>query len=199
VSRRSKQAKRSTGKTSRGYRGKKSSRRSKPSAGSGSVRLQRDWREFLNALISTGTRFLLVGGHAVAFLGEPRLTEDLDVFVEASPANAERLRQALELFGFGSLAPAVKQLATPNRIFMLGRKPWRIDVLTGISGVDFRRAWRRRREVDFEGIRLPVIGLEDLLANKRASGRLKDLADVEALERLARPGRRPSRKPSKRS
>jgi Nucleotidyl transferase AbiEii toxin, Type IV TA system len=113
------------------------------------IELSRDWSEFLSALIAHRVRFVLVGGHAVAGHGEPRLTEDLDVFVEPSLANARRLREALEDFGFGGVAPAAEELAKRDRVFMLGRKPWRIDVLTGIDGVTFRQAWDSRVEAEF--------------------------------------------------
>jgi hypothetical protein len=105
------------------------------------IELNRDWSEFLQLLISHRVRFVLVGGHAVAAHGEPRLTEDLDVFVEPTRANAARLRAALVAFGFGDAAPTVETLAEPAKIFMLGRKPWRIDVLTGIDGVTFADVW----------------------------------------------------------
>lgn len=122
------------------------------------VVLNADWTEFLSVLISNKVRFLLVGGHAVAAHGEPRLTEDLDVFVEPTLANAERLRAALAEFGFGDLAPRPKDLAIANKIWMLGRKPWRIDILTGIDGVTFREAWASRIEVEFTTRPLYVIG-----------------------------------------
>ena len=93
------------------------------------VELSRDWTEFLSALISHRVRFVIVGGHAVAGHGEPRLTEDLDVFVERSPTNARRIRDVLVSFGFGNVAPTPTELARPHKIFMLGRKPWRIDIL----------------------------------------------------------------------
>jgi hypothetical protein len=100
----------------------------------------------------------LIGGHAVAAHGEPRLTEDLDVFAEPTEANAERLRAALIDFGFGSLAPAVRELAEPNRVWMLGRKPRRIDILTSISGVTFDEAWRKHIVVSLDDVSIPVIG-----------------------------------------
>ena len=135
ASQQSKRARSSTAKTSREQRPKNALRSSKGSAKSGSatLRLNDDWRDFLHALISRGTRFLLIGGHAVAVHSEPRFTEDLDVFVAPDRRNAVRLRAALDDFGFESLAPPVRDLARPNRVWMLGRKPRRIDVLTGIS------------------------------------------------------------------
>jgi hypothetical protein len=149
------------------------------------IELNPDWTEFLLLLISKRVRFVLVGGHAVAAHGEPRLTEDLDVFVEPTLANAKRLREALLAFGFGSDVPAARELAMPGKIFMLGRKPWRIDVLTKIDGVSFARAWSGRVEADFGQAPLFMIGRKDLIANKRASGRDKDWRDVAMLEALA--------------
>jgi hypothetical protein len=147
------------------------------------IDLNRDWTEFLCALISRRVRFLLVGGHAVAGHGEPRLTEDLDLFVEPTLPNAGRLRQALVDFGFEAVAPPAKELAQAGRVFMLGRKPWRIDLLTSIDGVTFRAAWASRVEAEFAMRPLFVIGRQALIANKRAAGRDKDLLDVALLER----------------
>jgi hypothetical protein len=147
------------------------------------IELNRDWTQFLSALIARGVKFVLVGGHAVAAHGEPRLTEDLDVFVQATLPNARKLREALVDFGFGAVAPPAEELATADRIFMLGRKPWRIDILTGIDGVTFREAWASRVEAEFAASPLFVIGRQALLANKRAAGRDKDLLDIALLER----------------
>jgi hypothetical protein len=147
------------------------------------IELNRDWTEFLSALISRRVRFVLVGGHAVAGHGEPRLTEDLDVFVERSPANARKLRLALVDFGFGHVAPTTDELTRPHKVFMLGHKPWRIDILTSIDGVSFVQAWKSRVKADFVATPLYVIGRELLIKNKRAAGRDQDRADVAALER----------------
>ena len=145
------------------------------------IELNRDWSEFLSALIAHRVKFVLVGGHAVAGHGEPRLTEDLDVFVEPSIRNARNLRDALVDFGFGAVAPPVEELAAADKIFMLGRKPWRIDILTGIDGVTFAEAWASRVEAEFAVKPLFVIGREALIKNKRAAARPKDLSDVAAL------------------
>ncbi len=145
-----------------------------------------DWKEFLLALQSENTRFLLIGAHALAFHVEARLTEDLDVFVEPTVDNAARVLRALERFGFGGMIADAAELSTPDRVFMLGVKPWRIDILTGIDGVTFAEAWATRVPADFHGIRLDVIGRDELLANKRASGRKKDLVDAALLEEAER-------------
>jgi predicted nucleotidyltransferase len=149
--------------------------------------IHRDWREFLDALRSEGTRFLLIGAHALAFHVEARLTEDLDVFVEPTVENGARVLRALERFGFGGLIANAEELSVPDRVFMLGVKPWRIDILTGIDGVTFEEAWGSRQRVDFHGIDLLVIGKEALLRNKRAAGRKKDLVDVALLEAAGAP------------
>lgn len=157
------------------------------------IELNHDWTEFLSALIARRVRFMLIGGHAVAGHGEPRLTEDLDVLVDATLANARRLRDALIDFGFGAVAPAAEDLAKPDKVFMLGRKPWRIDILTGIDGVTFAQAWAGRVEAVFVAKPLFVIGREALLKNKRAAGRAKDLADIALLEAHAPPAKAPAR------
>jgi predicted nucleotidyltransferase len=144
--------------------------------------IPRDWREFLDALRSESTKFLLIGAHALAFHVEARLTEDLDVFVEPTAENGVRVLRALERFGFGGLIADAAEFAVPDRVFMLGAKPWRIDILTGIDGVSFEEAWASRQRVDFHGVELFVIGKEALLRNKRAAGRKKDLMDVALLE-----------------
>ena len=143
--------------------------------------LTTDWRQFLQSLISHDVEFLLIGGHALAAHGYPRFTEDLDVFVRPTLENAERIVAALRAFGFGDVAPTPEALTETRKIFMLGRKPFRIDILTGISGVEFDDAWSARGYVDLELGRVPLISREHLIANKRASGRPKDLADLAAL------------------
>ena len=158
--------------------------RSCASSTSDMTSIHQDWKEFLSALRSESTRFLLIGAHALAYHVEARLTEDLDVFVEPSHENAQRLFRALERFGFADAIGGPEQLAVPDRVFMLGRKPWRIDILTGIDGVTFEEAWATRESVDFHGVQLFVIGRAALLANKRASGRKKDQVDVALLEAL---------------
>jgi hypothetical protein len=187
-SRNSRKAKRSTAKTLRVPHRKKGSPRSSASDKSGSrtLHLNEDWTAFLRALTSQETRFLLIGGHAVAVHAEPRFTEDLDVFVEPSLRNARKLRAALVEFGFASVAPAESELAEPDRVWMLGRKPRRIDVLTGISGVSFAQASRGSVTVPIAGESIRVIGRAALIKNKLASGRPKDRLDVELLNKYGR-------------
>lgn len=149
------------------------------------LQLSEDWSEFLRVLIAHRVKFVLIGGHAVAAWGEPRFTEDLDVLIEASPANARRVRAALVDFGFGSIVPGERGFLDPDKVWMLGRKPNRIDILTKIDGVTWDEVWSGRVRVSFAGGALFVIGPDELLANKRAAGRPKDLADADVVARHA--------------
>jgi hypothetical protein len=127
----------------------------------------------------------VIGAYAVGVHGHPRATKDLDIWIEASPENASRVMDALRQFGAPLMGLSEQDLATPGIGFMMGVPPRRIDVLTHISGVEFADAWPHRVEAAFgEALRCPVIGLENLIANKRAVDRAQDRADVEALERL---------------
>ena len=141
----------------------------------------KDFREFVALLNSSGVKFLIVGGHAVAFHGHPRFTGDLDVWVATDPKNAVRVEQALKKFGFGKLFAAA-DFSRPGYAIQLGRPPYRIDILTSIDAVEFAVAYKRRKVVKTGGLVLPFVGLNELLANKRAAGRAQDLADVAKLE-----------------
>lgn len=117
----------------------------------------------------------------MAVHARPRHTEDLDLWIDATKANAPRVLRALADFGFASVAPPLELLETPGKVFMLGRLPYRIDLLTRIDGVDFRDAWAGRTVARVAGLRVNVIGRRELVLNRLASGRPKDLADVAAL------------------
>lgn len=156
----------------------------------GTPPLHEDWFEFLSSLTRHGVAFVLVGGHAVAAHGFPRHTEDLDLFVEPTVENGRRLREVLIEFGFGEAAPPPELLGEPGRVFMIGVKPFRIDLLTEISGVTFAEATADAILLKTTAGEIPTLSLRALLTNKRASGRAKDRLDVEALTRVPR---RPAR------
>jgi predicted nucleotidyltransferase len=141
-----------------------------------------DFREFAACLNAHEVRYLIVGGYAVAFHGHPRYTKDLDVWIERSSKNARRLMRALEDFGFGSVGLEETDFLEPKQIIQLGRPPLRIDLLTSLTGVAFEECYNEREALDVEGVQLSFIGLERLRANKRATGRYQDLADLENLE-----------------
>jgi len=141
-----------------------------------------DFDEILSALSDAGAEFLVVGAHALAAHGHPRATGDLDLWVRPTPENARRVWRALLSFGAPLTDLAQDELARPGLVFQIGVVPRRIDILTEISGVAFDDAWDRRLEAVVEGRRLPILGRDDLLANKRATGRAKDLGDIAFLE-----------------
>ena len=146
------------------------------------VKLHKDLREFVGLLLSQSVEFLVVGGHAVAFHGYPRLTEDVDLFIRPSLENGTRIVKALELFGFGSIGLTAEDFTAPDRMIQLGRAPNRIDLLTHLWGLSFEEAWASRVPADLDGLQVFVIGREELIRNKRATARAQDLADAEKLE-----------------
>jgi len=138
--------------------------------------------DLIEELLAVEARFLVVGGYAVGAHGHPRATKDLAIWVEPSQENAPRVFDALCSFGAHMADLRVEDLATPHYGFMMGVPPRRIDILTTLSAVEFAAAWEARTHFDVgRGIRCPFMGLRDLISNKRASGRLQDLADVEAI------------------
>jgi predicted nucleotidyltransferase len=159
------------------------------------IRLAKDFRDLLRVFGAHDVRFLVVGAYALAVLGRPRATGDLDVWIDATPENAARTLEALREFGAPLHDLRAADLSTPGVVFQIGLPPLRIDLLTAIDGVDFPKAWPRRLAANFDGVRVPVIGREDFLANKRATGRTRDRADAEGLAPRRRPSRRrPSRR-----
>jgi hypothetical protein len=140
-----------------------------------------DFLDLLIALKDAEAKFLIVGAHALAVHGRPRATGDLDILIEPTEENARRVWRALVAFGAPLAATGleVSDLAKPDLIYQIGQPPRRIDILTEISGVDFGTAWASRVESTVGSLEVPFLGREALVRNKRASGRTKDLADVE--------------------
>ncbi len=143
--------------------------------------MSRDFVEMLSALSAAGAKFLIVGAHALAAHGVPRATGDLDIWIEATPDNAARVFQALKNFGAALFDLSIDDLSKPATVFQIGLPPSRIDILSSISGVEFDVAWIRRIEVTIGDLRVGVIGRADFIANKRATGRSRDLVDIELL------------------
>lgn len=148
------------------------------------MELINDLKEFVRLLDAHDVRYLVVGGAAVSVLGFVRMTEDLNFWLQRSEPNANKTLAALAAFGFAGEF-SKDDLLDPTAVLMLGRPPNRIDLLTWISGRDFDDCWPRRSYEMLDGLRVPMIALEDLIINKKASGRLKDLADVEEFEKRA--------------
>ena len=143
--------------------------------------LNRNFKEFAESLNAKGVDYLVVGDYALAAHGHPRYTGDIDFWVRPTADNLARLLGALHDFGFGSLGLSLDDFDS-DTVVQLGRPPRRIDLLTAIDGVTFEACFARREQVELSGIRVNIIGLEDFKTNKRASGRHKDLADLENLE-----------------
>lgn len=143
--------------------------------------MNRDYNDILSALSAEDAEFLVVGAYAVGTHGIPRATGDIDIWVRPTRENARRVMRALKRFGAALLDLTEDDLATADTVFQMGVAPSRIDLMTGISGVTFDQAWPSRVTVAIEGLAVPVIGRDELLRNKIASGRPKDLADLAAL------------------
>lgn len=137
----------------------------------------------LQALLAANARFLVVGAHALSAHGVPRATVDLDIWVWPDSENAQRVFEALARFGapLESLGVTTADFVNPDNVAQFGLPPFRIDIMTSVSGVNFDAAWEERVEGKIEGVLVPIIGRDSFIKNKRASGRKKDLADLEAL------------------
>ncbi len=144
--------------------------------------LNQSFREFIESLNYNQVRYLVIGGYAVALHGHPRYTKDMDVWIEMIAENAIKVIKALEQFGLGSLGLQVSDFMEPEQVIQLGYPPVRIDLITTPSGVEFETCYVSKVEVEMEGVVVNFIDLENLKKNKRATGRLQDLADLENLE-----------------
>jgi hypothetical protein len=142
-----------------------------------------DFTDFLRELVASDAKFLVVGAHALSVHGIPRATGDLDVWIRRDSENASRVMSALTRCGapIEDLGITAGDFIRPDIVAQLGVPPYRIDILTSISGVDFESAWADRVEAEIAGVRVPVLGRQSFVLNKRATGRTKDFADLESL------------------
>ena len=150
-----------------------------------------DFKELLSIFNAHSVKYLVVGGYAVSIYSQPRSTKDLDILVKPDVTNSEAVFAALAKFGAPLKGLAPGDFAEAGPFFRMGREPVAIDILTSIPGVDFDGAWERRIEDSIDaatGLRAYFISRDDLIAAKRASGRLQDLADVDAIQKAT--GRR---------
>lgn len=146
------------------------------------MRMSADFRDFLKLLSDKKIEYLLIGGYAVVYYGYVRNTGDMDIWVRKTEQNAERAAEALEEFGYAPKTEVLPYLNEPYKILRMGMPPFRLEVSTGIDGVEFEECYARRTVFHIDDIPVDLISLDDLIQNKKASGRLKDLADVEELE-----------------
>lgn len=145
------------------------------------TQLPEDFKEFLKLLNSAEVEYLLIGGFAVGYYGYPRATNDIDVWVSRTESNAAKLVATLEEFGFGTSELKPELFQKPDCIVRMGVPPMRVEILTSISGVEFDECYQTRLRGEIDGVAVDLIALEDLKKNKQASGRHKDLDDLEHL------------------
>jgi hypothetical protein len=146
--------------------------------------LNEDYRDMLHALSDEKVKFLLVGAYALAAYGYPRATMDIDIWVMPSPQNADAVLRALRRFGAPLHNLTKEDLQVDGTVFQIGVAPRRIDIVTALSGLKFEETYQNSISVNIEGIEVHIPSIDDLICNKIASGRTKDLADAEALESL---------------
>jgi hypothetical protein len=144
--------------------------------------MNRDFLDLLRAFSAAEVRFLVVGAYALALHGRPRATGDLDVWVDATPENAARVVRALKEFGAPVVDVTASDFATPGVTYQIGVPPGRIDILTDLTGLTFEQAWPDRLRHAFGDMEVDFIGRASFICNKRATGRPKDLGDIEGME-----------------
>ena len=145
--------------------------------------LNSDYKDMLQVLLDHGVKFLLVGAYAMGAHGYPRATGDIDIWIEPSEENSERVYSSMVAFGAPLHDIDETTFAKPGIVFQIGVVPRRIDIITAISGVGFNDAYQQRQIVDIEGLSIPILSLVDLIRNKRATGRDKDRLDADQLEK----------------
>lgn len=165
--------------------------------------MYQDYKDLLSAFQSHGVKYLIVGGFAVIYHAQPRFTKDMDLFIKADPENGRATYAALAEFGAALQGISAEDFTDRNSFFRFGREPKAFDILPAIPGVDFDAAWERRVETVIDtstGLKANFISADDLIASKLASGRIRDLADVEdirkALESQRPVAKKKSPKPS---
>jgi hypothetical protein len=148
----------------------------------GTSLLPQDFKDFLKLLNSKRVEYLLIGGYAVGYYGYARATADIDIWIAIHPNNAQKIAEVIREFGFASEEVSEKLFLEENKVIRMGMPPLRIEVLTTISGVNFEECYLERNVDLLDEIQVNIISLKHLKVNKKASGRLKDLADLEYLE-----------------
>jgi len=145
------------------------------------MEVQPDFRDLLALFNKHKVEYMIIGAHAMAFHGVPRYTGDMDIFVKPDPVNAQHVIAALDEFGFGSVGLTEADFESPDKVIQLGVPPVRVDIVTSITGVLWEDAFSGRAEGEYGDTSVYFIGREQFILNKRALGRKKDLADLEAL------------------
>ena len=147
------------------------------------MKLPQDFKEFIELLNKHNVKYLLVEGYAVSYYSQPKLTQDIDIWVESSNQNAKKILEVLKEFGFSEFDIQIQDLTLPNQIIQLGHPPMRIDILTTISGVDFEEAYKAKIQDKYLEINVDLISIEDLVKNKEKAGRDKDQFDLKWMKK----------------
>ena len=145
------------------------------------IPLPTEFKEFLKLLNLNNVEYLLVGGFSVLYYGYPRATGDIDVWIDTSKKNVTKVSRTLVEFGFDEANVTPQLFRRKNKVFRLGVPPLQIDILTDVSGVSFKACFKKRVVAEIDGVQVNIISLKHLRKNKRASGRHKDLDDLENL------------------
>lgn len=146
------------------------------------MRVEKDFVALLKLFNKHKVKYCIIGGFAYGFHAQSRYTKDIDLLVEASVENGERIVEAVKDFGFGDLGLSPSDFARPKQVIQIGQEPVRIDLLTSVSGTTFRKIWKNRKRGQYGDLQVPFIGLEELIKTKKAVGRLQDKADLEMLD-----------------
>jgi predicted nucleotidyltransferase len=145
------------------------------------MRLEKDFKEFIESLNKNSVRYLIIGSFALSYYSEPRYTKDIDILVDSTVSNADRLMTAIREFGFSDIELGSRDFLEPDQVIQLGIAPLRIDLLTSLKGIPFADAWDRRTTGQYGDIPAFYISKQDLIDHKKLVGRKQDLADIEKL------------------
>jgi len=148
------------------------------------MELDQDFKEFIALLNEHQVEYLIVSGYAVVAYGYHRFTGDIDIWINPSPENAKKILEVLKAFGFGKLKLTLQDLTSKDKIIQLGYEPLRIDLMTSVEGLDFIDCSKRRKSRKADGIKIHLLGLDDLRKNKKLVGRHRDLEDYKHLKKL---------------
>ena len=148
------------------------------------MRVESDFKEFIELLNEHKVRYLIIGGFAYSFYAEPRFTKDIDFYIDTSSVNANKMLNVLEKFGFKDVGLTKEDFQQPKQIIQLGNAPLRIDIVTSIDGVSFKEAWNNRTSGKYGNLNAYFISKSDLIKNKKATGRAQDIADIEKLKKI---------------
>ena len=149
------------------------------------MNIPEDYKEFVALLNDRDVKYLVIGGYAVGFHSKPKFTNDMDIWIENSRVNALRVLRVLEEFGFGDLDISVDDLTDPDKVVQLGYAPVRIDIIMGLSGLDFSKAFADKVTGSYLGVETNFISRDHLLLSKKLAGRKKDLADIDWIEQYS--------------